>query len=170
MRTAREHPTNDGGDKGRAESPEGLSLQAFARIVDSLPSALIVFDSMSLEITFVNRRMREILEAFGASLPYPADEILGRRIQIFDSGRQGRLLAHPESLPSQATIELGGRTTDVRILSIAEGDGQPASVVLILDLPFENGAALDRRSAAGAPRDAAAPEAPPKDGNIRRLH
>ncbi len=152
MRTDRHIAADETPEKADTgpDAPSALPLSTFVHIVDSLPSALIVFDPTTLRITYVNRRMRSLLVAFGKRLPYAPDEIIGRRIQVFDGGRQGHLLTHPGTLPSQATIELGGRTTDVRILAIAGDDGGAGAVVLILEPPGEDA----RDGAGGAPHAA----------------
>ena len=107
---------------------EAKALQKVGEIksmVENAPTAIIQANK-DLEITYMNDASLQALRGLQEYLPCPADEIVGKSIDIFhkDPSHQRRLLADPSNLPHKATIEVGPEKLELLVSAVRNEEGE----------------------------------------------
>ena len=122
--------------KGRYTGPmltwelatEKVKLEAqtdrLLQMLDNMPINLLMSDN-EFNITYINKTSVNTLRTVQQYLPIPADQILGKSIDIFhkNPSHQRRILADPKNLPHRAKIKLGPETLDLRVSAILDKQG-----------------------------------------------
>ena len=99
--------------------------QRLFNMLDQLPINVILADSQTLEVTYMNQASRATLQSIQNLLPIPVDKIVGTCIDIFhkDPGRIRQILASPDNLPHKANIILGPETLELNVSAILDQSG-----------------------------------------------
>ncbi len=108
-------------------------LEKFQSMMDSMPVNVMVADSETLDITYVNKTSIETLRPLEHLLPVKADDLLGACIDIFhkNPAHQRQLLANPANLPHKALIKLGHETLDLLVTAIYDKNGKYVAPCLV---------------------------------------
>ena len=90
------------------------------QMVDQMPINTMFMDVETFNITYMNRHSLETLKRLQHLLPCPADQIVGRSVDIFHKHpeHQRRMLADPKNLPHRARIKLGDEALDLRVSAV----------------------------------------------------
>lgn len=107
-------------EKVKLETQTARQMQ----MLDNMPINVMMCDT-DFNITYVNRTSIETLKTVQQFLPVPADQILGKSIDIFhkNPSHQRRMLADPKNLPHRAKIKLGTETLDLRVSALFDKQG-----------------------------------------------
>ena len=94
-------------------------------MVDEMPINIMTCDPEDLTINYINKTSIATLKTVEHLLPCPADDLLGKCIDIFhkNPAHQRQVLADPANLPHNAKIALGDETLDLRVSAINDKDG-----------------------------------------------
>ena len=107
-------------EKVKLETQTARLLQ----MLDNMPVNIMMCD-LDFNITYVNKTSVKTLGAVQQYLPVPADQIVGKSIDIFHKSpqHQRRMLADPKNLPHRAKIKLGPETLDLRVSPLFDKQG-----------------------------------------------
>ena len=96
------------------------------QMVDKMPINVMLADPTDFTITYANQTSIETLRGLQEHLPCPADELVGKSIDIFhkNPSHQHKLLGDPANLPHNAKIRLGQETLDLRVSALMGADGE----------------------------------------------
>jgi methyl-accepting chemotaxis protein len=108
-------------EKVRLERQTNRLLQ----MLDNMPVNVMMCD-LDFNITYVNATSVKTLGSVQQYLPVPADQLLGKSIDIFhkNPAHQRRMLADPKNLPHRAKIKLGPETLDLRVSALFDRQGK----------------------------------------------
>jgi methyl-accepting chemotaxis protein len=109
-------------EKVKAEAETKRLIQ----MIDKMPINVMLADPADFTIIYANQTSIETLKRLQEHLPCPADDMVGRSIDIFhkNPSHQHRLLADPANLPHNAKIRLGAETLDLRVSALMGTDGE----------------------------------------------
>lgn len=95
------------------------------RLLDTLPTNVMMADKDSFEITYANQSSLRTLNLLKDHLPVPPDRVVGSSIDVFhtDPHIQRRLLADQNNLPHRAVISLGGEKLQLNISALTDNNG-----------------------------------------------
>ena len=116
-----------------AETP-GTEADSLSKVVDLLPSNIMICDPDTFNITYVNetslKTLREIADLLPAGVN--ADNIIGQCIDVFhkNPSHQRGLLSQDSIFPHQALIRLGDHILDLYIDAIRDADGKKTALML----------------------------------------
>jgi methyl-accepting chemotaxis protein len=110
----------------------------------------VMFADKDLVLRYMNRASREQVRKYQAHLPFPADQMIGRSIDVFhkNPSHQRRLLANPSSLPHSANIKLGPETLEVNVWPVHDHRGEYAGAMVNWQVLTERLAAQEREKQA----------------------
>lgn len=99
---------------------------AFVRMVENLPLAVMTCDLSDFRIDYVNRATIESLREIEHALPCKADAIVGQCIDIFHKvpSHQRALLSDPSRLPFKGQISLSDVFLDLHVTAIHNKAGR----------------------------------------------
>ncbi len=105
--------------------------QFYKNLVEKLPLAVMTCDPEDLIINYMNQATVENLQKIEHLLPCPADQILGKSIDIFHKNpeMQRRLLSNEANFPHNATIQIGDECLDLSIDAIRQNNKITALVL-----------------------------------------
>lgn len=126
-------------DRGRrdeigaiAEALERLRVeveQAFARgqMLEQMPVGVMVADPQNdFRITYMNTRLRTVLERVEDALPCKVSELVGQSVDVMhrDPARVREILSDPANLPYKTRIRLGAETLELNVAAIHDAQGR----------------------------------------------
>jgi len=105
-----------------AERTDSARMRA---MLDKAPTNVIYADR-DLIIRYMNGASEKTLRSLEAYLPFKANELVGKSIDIFHKHpeHQRKLLSDPKNLPHQAIIQLGPEMLDLLVSAILDENGQ----------------------------------------------
>jgi methyl-accepting chemotaxis protein len=94
-------------------------------MLDNVPIN-VMFADMDLVIRYINPASLRQLKAIQQLLPVPADEVVGRSIDIFHKtpARQRALLADPRNLPHRTQFPLGNEVVSLEANAVHDSGGK----------------------------------------------
>ena len=117
-----------------AAGPKSVEDDSIHKVVDLLPTNIMVCDPETLNITYVNETSLKTLREIADLLPpgVNADNIIGQCIDVFhkDPSYQRGLLSKDSTFPHQALIRLGDHILDLYIDAIRDSDGNKTALML----------------------------------------
>jgi methyl-accepting chemotaxis protein len=118
---ARESMKREAEERAVAEA-ESARLQ---RIIEDMPINVMMADSETLELTYLNAEARKTLRTLQQYLPVNADDLIGQCIDMFhgNPSHQRRLLADPANLPVVANIKVGPETLKLTVSAVMDREG-----------------------------------------------
>lgn len=95
------------------------------RMLDDMPVAVMTVDLETLNIAYVNKTSKELIQKIEHLLPIKAADLLGTSIDVFHKHpeHQRRILADPKNLPHNAIIKLGPEVLDLKVSAVMADDG-----------------------------------------------
>ncbi|MCH8999033.1 MAG: PAS domain-containing protein, partial [Proteobacteria bacterium] len=95
------------------------------QMVEGMPIGVMMCDSETLEINYMNTFSTETLKTLEEHLPVKADDMVGQCIDVFHKvpAHQRRILGDPKNLPHKALIQVGPETLDLLVTAINDKDG-----------------------------------------------
>jgi len=114
-------------EKAKLEEEQSRLLH----MLDYMPLAVITCDTNG-NINYINKTSVDTLKPLEAMLPAPADDLLGKSIDIFhkNPSHQRKILASPANLPHTAKIKLGDDTLDLKVSAINDKHGNYEGAML----------------------------------------
>ena len=108
------------GPAGPSASRSGLQ-----QMMDALPTAVMTCELADFRITYANRASMELLKRLQSMLPFPAEEILGKSIDMFhqDPQRIRQILSDPAKLPWTSRFAFGEEFMSVEVTAIFDARG-----------------------------------------------
>lgn len=99
--------------------------ELMAAVLDSQPSAMMLMDVATFDITYANAASLALLRPIAHLLPVPVDAVVGSSVDIFHKvpERQRALLANPKNLPFTTVVSLGNETLELKITPIFDRQG-----------------------------------------------
>ncbi|HEX2654847.1 MAG TPA: methyl-accepting chemotaxis protein [Xanthobacteraceae bacterium] len=108
------------------------------QMVEQMPLNVIACTAPDLNIVYMNKGIRELLAKFekDGQLPCPADELIGKSIDIFyNNAREMReLLSVPTNLPYRSQIRFGNELIEQTISAVFDKAGSYVGPMLSWDL------------------------------------
>ena len=122
----------------RDVSRRSTADRRYARMVEEMPTAVMLCDLDGFRITYMNAATVRTLKSIEHVLPMPVDRMLGQSIDIFHKvpSHQHRLLSDPRNLPHTARITIGGEVLDLLITAVME-DGRYVCPMLTWEVVTE---------------------------------
>ena len=116
-------------DKIKSEESSNRQLQ----VINQIPVGVMLADTESLEITYINEFTKTTLKSLEHLIPCTVDSLIGQCIDIFhkNPAHQRQMLKDPANLPHVAKINLGGETLDLRVSAITGADGGYEGILLV---------------------------------------
>jgi methyl-accepting chemotaxis protein len=108
---------------------ENLQLRT---MLDNMPVCVLMCDSQSLEVTYINKACVDMLKIVEHLIPVKAEEVLGQCVDLLHSNPvfQRSILGNPDNLPLAAHVKLGDETLDVLVSPVFDADGTYSSAML----------------------------------------
>lgn len=121
-----EPKTESAPKKKTTKAAAAADLSMFRQMVDNMPVAVMTCDLDTFEINYLNQASLEALRGLQHVLPVPADQLLGKCIDIFhkNPSHQRNMLANPANMPHSAIIEIGGEYLDLLVSAIHDTEGR----------------------------------------------
>lgn len=107
-----------------AVEPELLSK--LEQMIDGMPVAVMTADpNDDFKINYLNRTSIDIMRRIQSHLPFAADDLLGKSIDVFhaDASHQRAILADPSRLPFKTRIRIAGEVLSLEVTAIVSKDG-----------------------------------------------
>ncbi|WP_227010792.1 methyl-accepting chemotaxis protein [Pelagibius marinus] len=95
-------------------------------MLEALPTAVMTCDLADFRITYVNKASQTLLQALQTVLPFPAEEIVGKSVDMFhkDPQRIRAILADPQQLPWKSRFAFGAEYMSVEVTAIMDARGR----------------------------------------------
>ena len=124
---------------GALEALRGEVERAFARqqMLEQLPVGVMMADPADeFRIRYTNPETLSLMRRIEATLPVPADRLLGQSMDVFGqfAGLQRAMLADGSRLPQRTRIATGGEVLDINITAIRDRAGQYVGPMLVWNL------------------------------------
>ena len=102
------------------------SRSGLLQMMEALPTAVMTCDLGDFRITYANRASHELLRALQSVLPFPAEEIVGKSVDMFhkDPQRIRDILADPGQLPWKSRFAFGAEYMSVEVTAIMDERGR----------------------------------------------
>ncbi len=93
-------------------------------MVDDAPINILRADK-DLNIVYLNTSTRDLLRGFEQYLPFKADDLVGRSIDIFhkNPAYQRKILADPNNFPLESEIQVGPELLHIVVSAVKDNDG-----------------------------------------------
>ncbi len=108
-----------------AEVRKQQDVDRLFTMLDQLPINVMMAESGSLKITYMNKTSLETLRPLQDALPVPVEQVVGSSMDIFHKApeRPRTLLSDPANLPHNAKIKLGQDILDLRVSAVFDDAG-----------------------------------------------
>ncbi|MDA0662381.1 MAG: methyl-accepting chemotaxis protein [Proteobacteria bacterium] len=96
------------------------------QLIEEMHAAVMTVDMKDdFKVNFMNKASSKLLKSIEQHLPFSADDIMGKSIDLFhkDPSHQRRILSDPKNLPYQAKINVGDRIIQLDVSAIYNKDG-----------------------------------------------
>ncbi len=94
-------------------------------MVENAPFNFMMADIKDFSVLYINPASKNTLKTIEQYLPIPADQILGKSIDIFhkNPAHQRKILSDPNNLPHKSQFQLGPEILEIEICAIIDSDG-----------------------------------------------
>ncbi len=95
-------------------------------MLEALPTAVMTCDLADFSITYVNKASLTLLKALQTVLPFPAEEIVGKSVDMFhrEPQRIRAILSDPQQLPWKSRFAFGAEYMSVEVTAIMDERGR----------------------------------------------
>ncbi len=95
-------------------------------MVENAPFNFMMADAKDFNVLYVNPASEKTLKTIEQYLPIPADQIMGKSIDIFhkNPAHQRKILSDPNNLPYKAQFILGPETLELEAVAILDREGK----------------------------------------------
>ncbi|MDH5723483.1 MAG: methyl-accepting chemotaxis protein [Alphaproteobacteria bacterium] len=125
------------GEMSRALKTLGkVSTQAFrqGQLIEEMHAAVMTANMKDdFKVDYMNKASKKLLETIEKHLPFRANEILGKSIDVFHKNpeHQRRLLSNPKNLPYQTRINVADRIIQLNVGAIYDKEGKYDGPMLV---------------------------------------
>ncbi len=130
------------------------------QMLDKMPINIMMADSETFEITYVNQTSINTLKPLERYLPVRAQDLKGQCLDIFhkNPAHQRAILADPSRLPFRSVITLGDEKLDLNVAALMDDDGSYIGPMLTWAVITESHNMAETVSAVSSAVSAAATE------------
>lgn len=112
-------------------------IQLHTGILDSLPVAVIIVDSQTFNIIYVNDGAKKIIESIKHIFDFDLDvnNLIGLSVDVFhkNPAYQRRILSDAKNLPHYARVHIGDQTLDLKVSAVMDPAGRYLASMLTLE-------------------------------------
>ena len=103
---------------------EMIQMSQVKVMVDDAPIKILSADR-DFNIVYLNSATKELLRGFEQYLPFKADDLIGRSIDIFhkNPAYQRKILSDPKNFPLKSEIQVGPEILDIDVSAVNDKDG-----------------------------------------------
>ncbi len=105
-------------------------------MVENAPFNFMMADIKDFSVLYINPASEKTLKSIEQYLPIPADQIMGKSIDIFhkNPAHQRKLLSDPNNLPYKSQFQLGPEILELEACAIIDRDGNYTGPMITWDV------------------------------------
>ena len=105
-------------------------------MIENAPFNFMMADAKEFNVLYINPASEKTLKTIEQYLPIPADQILGKSIDIFhkNPAHQRKILSEPNNLPYKAQFQLGPEVLEIEACAIIDRDGNYSGPMITWDV------------------------------------
>jgi methyl-accepting chemotaxis protein len=108
-------------------------------MVENAPFNFMMADAKDFNVLYINPASEKTLKTIEQYLPIPADQIMGKSIDIFhkNPAHQRKILSDPNNMPYRAQFQLGPEILELQACAIIDRDGNYTGPMITWDVATE---------------------------------